>query len=257
MRILKFIFPVLLALGFTGCLDVYETIEVKPNGSGQLSMNVDMGQMVEMLRNNMTKEDLHKNGMEKMDTTILLKDIVDTSKVLSAEKKALLHPASIHINLDIDGKVFNTNMLFPFSSLDNLQRLYATTSDGSLGNAQLLKNMLPGGQDGGVQQGGPSPDINQFNGVYDFTSKDGLIVKKLNADKWKALQDNPIFAQAKIAGQAGVKINYTTTVKIPRPVKKVDNPLATLSDDKKTVTIKFNLIEIFDHPEQFGYTIEY
>lgn len=258
MRILKFIFPVLLAFCFTGCLDVYETIEVKANGSGQLSMDVDMSQMVELMRSNMTKEELQKNGIEKMDTTILLKDIVDTSTVLSAEKKALLHPASIHINLDIDGKVFKTHMLFPFSSQDNLQKLYATTSDGSLGNAQLLRNMLPGGgQDGGVQQGGPSPDINQFNGVYDFTSKDGVMTKKLNADKWKALQDNPIIAQAKQAGQMGVTIDYTTTIKLPRPVKKVDNPSAKLSDDRKTVTIKFNLIEIFDHPEEFGYTIEY
>jgi len=55
----------------------------------------------------------------------------------------------------------------------------------------------------------------------------------------------------------GVEINYTTTIVLPRPVKKVDNATAKLSDDKKTVTLKFNLIEVFDHPEQFGYKIEY
>jgi len=44
---------------------------------------------------------------------------------------------------------------------------------------------------------------------------------------------------------------------LPRPVKKIDNPLAILSDDKKTVVMKFNLINAFDHPEQFGYTIQY
>jgi hypothetical protein len=257
MKILRFILPVSLALCFTGCLDVYENIEIKGNGSGQLSMNMDMSQMVELLKTYMTKEDLEKKGMDKMDTTIMMKDIVDSSTSLSTEKKALLHPATIHIKLDIDGKVFRTDMLFPFSSQDNLQKLYATMSDGSLGNAQLLKNMLPSGQDAGVQQGGPSPDINQFNGVYDFTCKDGLLSKKLNADKWKVLQDNPIFAQAKQAGQMGVEIAYTVTVKLPRPVKKVDNPLATLSDDRKTVTIKYNLIDVFNHPEQFGYTIEY
>jgi hypothetical protein len=54
-----------------------------------------------------------------------------------------------------------------------------------------------------------------------------------------------------------VEINYTSTIVLPRPVKSVDNPLAKLSDDKKTVTLKFNLIEVFDHPEQFGYKIEY
>jgi hypothetical protein len=258
MKIIRSLFPVLFACCFAGCLDINETIDIKPNGSGQLSMDMDMSQMVELLKTYMSKEDLEKKGMDKMDTTIMMKDILDSSTALSPEKKALLRPATVHINLDIDGKVFKTHMLFPFSSQDNLQKLYATMSDGSLGNAQLLKNMLPAGQEGGVQQGGPSPDINQFNGVYDLSAKDGLLSKKLNADKWKTLQENPIIAQAKQAGQQmGVQIAYVVTIKLPRPVKKVDNPLAKLSDDRKKVTMTFNLIDVLDHPEQFGYTIEY
>jgi glycerol-3-phosphate responsive antiterminator len=79
----------------------------------------------------------------------------------------------------------------------------------------------------------------------------------VNQDKWKALQNNPQLAQIKQAGQMGIEINYTTTVVLPRPVKKIDNPIAKLSDDKKTVVMKFNLIDAFDHPEQFEYTIAY
>lgn len=245
-----------MAFCFTGCLDVYENTEIRPDGSGSMTMDMDMSQMVEMLKTYMTKEDLEKKGMEKMDTTIMMKDIVDTNRALSAEKRALLRPASVRIQMDMDAKLFMMHMSFPFSSQENLQKLYTVMSDGSLGNAQLLKGMM-GGQDGGVQQGGSSPDINQFNGIYDFVSRDGLMSKKLNADRWKALQDNPMFAQVKQAGQMGVEIAYTVTVKLPRPVKKVDNPLARLSDDKKTVTIKYNLIDVFDHPDQFGYSIEY
>ncbi len=257
MKIIRFIFPVLFACSLAGCLDINETIDIKSNGSGELSMDMDMSQMVELLKTYMSKEDLDKKGMDKMDTTIMLKDVLDSSTALGPDKKALLRPATVHIKLDIDGKVFKTHMIFPFSNQDNLQKLYATMSDGSLGNAQLLQNMLPSGQEGKVQQGGQSPDINQFNGVYDFTCKDGLISKKLNADKWKLLQENPIMAQAKQAGQMGVEITYIVTVKLPRPVRKVDNLLAKISDDRKTVTIKYNLIQVFDHPEQFGYTIEY
>jgi glycerol-3-phosphate responsive antiterminator len=83
------------------------------------------------------------------------------------------------------------------------------------------------------------------------------MTKKVNADKWKALQNEPQLAQIKQASQMGMEINYTTTIVLPRPVKKIDNPLAILSDDKKTVVMKFNLINAFDHPEQFGYTIQY
>jgi hypothetical protein len=259
MKILKFIFPVFLAFSFTGCLDIYENIEIKPDGSGQFAMDMDMGQMVELLQTYMGKDELAKKGLEKMDTTFMMKEIVDTVSTLSAEKKRLLSPGSLHVQLDVDAKVFKTHMLFPFSSQDNLQKLYGTMSDGSLGTAQIFKNMAsPSGQDNINMQGdGPSPDLNQFNGVYDFVSKDGLISKKLNLDKWKALQNSPQFAQMKQASQMGVEILYTTTMKLPRPVKKADTPLAKLSDDKKTVTIKYNLMDIFDHPEQFGYKIEY
>jgi hypothetical protein len=55
----------------------------------------------------------------------------------------------------------------------------------------------------------------------------------------------------------GMEINYTTNITLPRPVKKVSNPTAKISDDKKTVSLKYNVIDALDHPEQFEYTIEY
>jgi hypothetical protein len=256
MKILKFILPVALAFTFTGCLDIDEKIDVKKDGSGTLIMDMDMSQMVDMMQTYMGKEELEKKGMVKMDTTIYLKDVLDSVPNLTADKKALLSSGSVHIKVDIDSKVFTIHMLFPFTSQANLQKLYAAKSDGSLGAAQLFRGL--GGDDGGgAAPGGGSPDIDQFNGIYDFTSRDGLMTKKLNADKWKKLQNDPQFAQIKQAGQMGMEINYTTTITLPRPVKKIDNPLAKLSEDKKTVLLKFNLIEAFDHPENFGYNIEY
>ncbi|MDP4255333.1 MAG: hypothetical protein Q8938_15095 [Bacteroidota bacterium] len=258
MKIIKYLLPVVLAFSLTGCLDIYETIEVKPNGSGQFSMDMDMSQMVDLMQTYMSKEDLAKKGMDKMDTTIRMRDIVDTVQSIPLDKRKILDPGTLHIQLDMDAKLFKTHMLFPYSSQADLQKLYSVMSDGSLGTAQLFKKMdSPSGTENNVQTDGPSPDLNQFNGVYDFTSRDGVIEKRLNAERWKALQDNPQMAQMRQASTMGVEISYTTIIKLPRPVKKVDTPLAKLSDDKKTVTIKYNLMDIFDHPDQFGYKVEY
>jgi hypothetical protein len=255
MKILKFLFPLSLVFCLAGCLDVEEKVEVKKDGSGIYALDMDMSQMIDMLQTYMGKEEMAKKGMQKMDTTIYMKDMVDTISGLSAEKKALLRPGSVHIKLDVDAKVFTTHMLFPYKSQADLEKLYNAMSDGSsLGATNLFKGMTPGGED---TPGGGSPDINQFNGIYDFTARDGLMSKHLNADKFKALLDDPKMAQIKQASQMGIEINYTTIVTLPRPVKKVDNALAKLSEDKRTVSIKFNLMEIFDHPEKFGYTIEY
>ncbi|HET6253747.1 MAG TPA: hypothetical protein VFE32_06725 [Puia sp.] len=254
MKMLKFILFVAVTVCFTGCLDIYEKIDVKKDGSGTVTMDMDMSQMLELLQQYMGKEEMEKKGISKMDTTIDLKDVLDSVNSLPADKKALLSAGTIHIKLDMDAKVFTTHMKFPFSNQDNLQKLYAALGDGSLGSAKLLKNL--GGDEGGGDAG-PSPDINQFNGIYDFTCHDGVMTKKVNQEKWKALQNDPQMAQVKQAAQMGMEISYTTTIILPRPVKKIDNATAKLSDDKKTVVMKFNLIDAFDHPEQFGYSIEY
>src|SRR5882762_2699499 len=150
MRILTSILTLSLVFSFTGCLDINEIIEVKKDGSGQMDM--DMSQMVELLQTYVGKDELAKKGMEKMDTTILMKDLVDTLSSLPAEKKALLRPGSVHIKMNLDEKVFKTHMQFPFSSYAQLQDLYKTMSDGSLGNTNLFNGLAPGGQDG--QSGG-------------------------------------------------------------------------------------------------------
>lgn len=253
MKLLKFILPAVLALGFAGCLDINESVDIRDDGSGQLTMDMDMSQMVDLLTTYMGKDELEKKGMNKMDTTILLKDIVDTVSSLSEDKKAVLRPGRVHIKLDMDAKVFDVHSMFPFTSMANLQKLYSAMNDGSLGSAKLFGSL---GGDTGAEAGSPG-GIDEFNSIFNFTCKDGTLSKKLNKEKFDALKNDPQLAQVKQASQMGMEINYTSTLSLPRAARKVDNPIAKLSDDKKTVTMKFNLIDVFDHPEQFEYTIEY
>ena len=89
MKILKFVLPAVLALTFTGCLDINESVDIRKDGSGQLTMDMDMSQMVDMMQTYMGKDELEKKGFSKMDTTILLKDVVDTASNLSEDKKAI------------------------------------------------------------------------------------------------------------------------------------------------------------------------
>src|SRR5258708_6273097 len=175
MKMLKILLPIALAFCFTGCLDVDEQMDVKNDGSGQLTEDMDMSQLIDVLQQYMGKDEMAKKGIQNMDTTIYMKDVVDTSKTLSAEKKALLRLGTVHVKLDLAGKVFKTRMVFPFTSQENLQKLYAVMSDGSaFGSTKLLGGL--GGDDSGG--GGGAPDLSQFTGMYDFACKDGLMSKK-------------------------------------------------------------------------------
>jgi hypothetical protein len=101
------------------------------------------------------------------------------------------------------------------------------------------------------------PDMSDFAGIFDVTIKNGLIEKKVNQEKYKALTERPEMAQMKQLSSSGMEILYTTTIKLPRPAKPSDNPLIKLSDDKKTVTMKYNLLELLDNPGKFVYKITY
>jgi hypothetical protein len=126
----------------------------------------------------------------------------------------------------------------------------------SLGFTQFFKGMA-GKPDSSMGNDNGMPDMNQFNAIYDFVSHDGLMSRKLNAERWKALQQSPQYAQIKEAGNMGISIPYTLNIVVPRPVKKVDNELAKLFPDRKKVVMQYNLVEVFDHPEKFEYTIVY
>jgi hypothetical protein len=262
MKLIKFLLPVTFLFCLSGCIEINEQIDVKANGSGQWVTRMDMGQLLDLMQNYLGKDEMEKQMPKRvMDTTIAFKSFTDTATNMSPEKKALVKDGKISMKLNMDEKIFNTEMYFPFKSLDNLQQLYTSLGDGSIGTGNLLKGLGGSKGDSSNPAAGnnnmQSPDMTQFNAIYDFKCKDGFISRKLNQEKLKALMENPQLSQMKDAGNMGVEIPYTITINLPRAVKKVDNPLAKVSDDKKTVIIKYNMIEMLNTPQKFEYSIEY
>jgi hypothetical protein len=256
MKRLKYLFTGVLVLLLASCFTIDEQIDINADGHGNLTVHTDMSQLLEMMQNYMGKEDMDKQiPGKKVDTTVLMKNLMDSAKNVSAENKELVKDGTVHMKLDMDQKIFKSDIHIPFSSQKNLEKLYNSMNDQSLGFTQLFKGMT-GKADSGSSDTN-APDMNQFNAIYDFQSHDGLVSRKLNEQKWKALQQSPQFAQMKEAGSMGISIPYTLTINLPRAVKKVDNSLAKLSADQKQVVIQYNLIEVFDHPEKFEYTIVY
>jgi hypothetical protein len=258
MKKLKFFFVAVSVFFLAGCFEINEDIDVKADGSGVYSVHTDMSQLLQAMQTYLGKEEMDKQMPSKnLDTTVMMRTLLDTAKDITAENKALVKDGYVHLKLNMEQKEFKSDIVIPFKSLSDLQKLYNSMNNQTLGFNQLFKGMA--GKTDSVSAGNDNgmPDMNQFNSIYDFESHPGLMSRKLNAEKWKALQQTPQFAQMKEAGNAGISIPYTLTIVVPKPVKKVDNSLAQLFPDRKKVIIKYNLIEVFDHPEKFEYTIVY
>ncbi len=244
------------------CYEVNEEIVINEDGTGTYVAKMDMGQLIEMMQTFAGEEEMSKEGMDRVvDTTVLMKDIADSADKATPEQKELVKDGKMNLQMNIKEKVFRIGLNIPYKNYDNLQKLMAGQGGSGSGVSSLFKNFFGKGgkqEDAQAQPDGPKePDMDEFSKVYDVVVKNGTISRKVNADKFKALTDKPEMAQMKEITNSGMEILYTTTFKLPRPVKKTDNPLLKLSDDKRTVTLKYNLLETLSNPDKFSYTIEY
>lgn len=259
MKIVKLFIVALSCIALVSCLEINEDVEIKANGSGNITTVMDLGQLIDMMQA-MGGEEFEKKKDEKIDSIIFLKSITDTAKNLTAEQKSLMRDGTIRVQMDMAEKLFKLTMRYPFEDLDKLQKLTTAMSDGGIGFGNIMKDAMGEKKaDSQIidQPAQESPEMDQLMSIFDYTIKNGLIKKSVNAEKLKKLQDNPKMAEFKQGADMGIEVLYSTTYKLPRPVKKVDNAAAKVSDDKMSVTVRQNLMLIFTQPEKFAFTIEY
>jgi hypothetical protein len=257
-KFFKYVLTVAICVFFVSCYEVNEEIEIKADGSGTYVTKMDMGQLIDMMQTFAGEEELKKEGLDKIyDTTILFKNMLDSAKDMTAEQKELMKDGKMKMQMNIKDKIFKMDMDLPYKNLNSLQKLMSGQGSGP-GMANAFKNLF--GKNDSTQSalGDPKgPDMGDFAGIFDVTVKNGLIERKVNQEKYKALTSRPEMAQMKQLSSSGMEILYTTTIKLPRAAKPTNNPLIKLSEDKKTVTIRYNLLELLENPSKFAYTITY
>lgn len=249
------IFFVLLA---AGCAEINEALVISEDGSGTYSTKMDMSQLIEMMQS-FGGEEMNKEGLDKViDTVISLNSYTDTTKDYSPEQRKILSKGTMHMQMNIKEKVFKIDTDIPFSSYNDLQVLLSSSGSSSSMNSVMKKLFDKGGAENTDQPDSPKdPGLDQINTIFDVVAKNGMLSKKVNKEKFKLLMERPEMAQMSQVSNAGIEVLYSTVIKLPRPVISSDNPLIKLSDDKKTVTIKYNYLELFENPDKFSYTITY
>lgn len=260
MRFLKHVLVVMICcLAALGCYEVNEEISINDDGSGIYNTKMDMSQLLEMMQSFATEEKIKEEGLDKaIDTTFVIGDMLDSAKQMTADQKALLKDGRMHLQMNMKDKVFKIDLNVPYKDFASLQKLLA--GQGATGGAisQAVKGMFDS-KSGGLDEDDPggNHDFDDFSSVYDVSVTKGLISRKVNLARLDSLKAKPGMDQLKQISSSGMEILYTTTIRLPRPVKKSDNTNFKLSDDKKTITLKYNLLDMFETPEKFSYTIEY
>lgn len=250
-------------LSVLGCYEVNEEITINDDGSGIYNTKMDMGQLLEMMQTFAGEEKMAEEGLDRViDTTVNFSSMKDSASKLTDEQKELMKEGKMHLQLNVKEKLFKIDMNIPYKNFSSLQKLLA--GGGATGGAmsEAMKEMFSDkkdepAEDSSMAKGDWNPDMGDYTNFYDVTVSKGLISRKVNAEKHKALMAKPEMAQMQQLTSSGMEILYTTSIRLPRPVKNTDNPLFKISDDKRTVTMKYNMLEMLSTPDKFNFTIEY
>lgn len=253
-------------LSLTSCLDIIETFNLNENGGGTYETKMDMSKMMSMIAMmGAGKADADKMP-EKMDSTVSFKGYADTAKGLTADERRVLSKGLVRVHLNKDeGEMFMTiNMPFDNAADYAIITKAMAKMDGNPMEG-AFKGMFGGMGDnnplgGDVtsekkdKKGGGLPSENfETSLTTNQLSRKVKVEPKTDATK-TAVDDKDMPEELKEM----FKVNYTTVVNLPRPVKKVTGADSKVSEDKKQVkfTKKVDLSNGFTGKD-FDFTIDF
>ena len=258
-KILVFVSLTLLTVFvLTGCLDSQEDVNIKSDGSGVYKNSIDMSGLFDMLQmaammDTSASSQLKQLSDKNIDSTFSLGAITDTSSTLSAEDKALLKNGTVHLNINQQSKVLKVDMTYPFKKMEDLQRILEIQKSGKGFNPLKQAGQtpsLPGlGEDAGGEMGSP------LDGIA-IIYKNGLIERKVDPVKLDAAKNSDAGSQLKNMGEMLDGVTFSTVIHLPRAVKSSSGKI-TVSDDKKTVRMKYTLSDMMKDPKALEFRLEY
>lgn len=262
---MKKLLTLLAALPFlilTGCFEVNEEITINPDGSGFFTTSADMGEamgMIVAMAGNAGGGDggLKLKGQDMnldkvVDTTISFGMMMDSAKNISPEERMLFKNATMGIKMNLKESLMKMSGRFPFTSLAQYDKI--RTSMKKIQSQLKDKNPLGGAMPGGDGEGNP---LDQFSGLFVSTAADGRLTRTMDKTKMAELTSGKEMKELGEAKAMLEGIRFTTVIHLPRPAKSLGNKSAVVSEDRKTVTISYNLIQMMESPESATYNIEY
>jgi hypothetical protein len=230
---------------------MHEEIDLSKEGNGHYKVAVDMSTMMEMLKGMGGAEKIPDSlAKEKKDTTFSLASMIDSSGgTFTPEEKSYFYNGTMNIKMDMPENKMDIVMKFPVKNTMDLKNFFVVwTKVDSLnklkkqgeeqGNNEIPNPMAGGGFDGMTNNLPlkPSP--------YIITDTSIQRIAQSKEDVMSELGD-----QAQGAAMFLNQINMMTTIKLPRPVKKLEGKNVKLGDDKKSIFFSATMQDMLDDPE--------
>lgn len=243
----------LSAVFLTSC-NFTENLDIKNDGTGTFSVELDGSGLMAMAGDKMGQKIGQDSKKTAIDSTFsfkeLLKEKKDSIAKLPAKDQEALKKIEnfvMHMKMDAVKKQFLFSINTPFQKISDLENVMASLKTlkklkGSSNEDQLA---MPLGDDFGDNNSKLSFAYSGSN----FSRTAQLLPKK---EHNKAEADSLGMLKMIFAGS-----NYTLKYHFPKRVKTVSNPNAMFSADKKTITVEYPFLDYMDSPDKLNLKVEF
>ncbi|KAF2510207.1 hypothetical protein EYY60_11905 [Flavobacterium zhairuonense] len=248
MKLYKLLGFFFLLATLTSCTFT-ENIYINDNGSGKFSVDMDGSSLMQMAGDQIGSQ-MGGDAKKDIDTTFTFKQLLaekkDSIAKLSPETQKELKKLEnfvVTTKMSAEKKQFLMTLATDFKSVNELQDILQTAST-------LQK--LEGGANANPLGNGFGDNKSKLSYTYDgkkFTRKATIDQQKLT----EKLNDS----SADMSKMIFASSNYIVKYHFPKKIKKVSNPNALFSDDRKSITIQYSFTDYMENPDKLNFDVEF
>lgn len=250
----KLLLSLAAVLFFLSSCTMHDEIDLSKEGAGHYQISVDMSTMLEMMKSMGGNEKIPDSLAKQVkDTTFSLANMIDSSGgIFTAQEKSYFHNGTMNVKMDMEANKMDIVMKFPvknamdlknffevWTSVDSLNKIKKQQKENTEKDPNEMPNPMAGGGMSGMTDNlplKPSPYI-----ISDTS------IERLSQSKEEVMSD--LGEQAQGAAMFMSQVNMMTTIKLPRPVKKLEGKNVKISDDKKSIFFTASLQDMMDDPK--------
>ena len=247
MKLYKLLSFSFLIATLTSCIFT-ENMYVNDNGAGKFSVDMDGSALMEMAGDQLGSQ-MGADAKKAIDSTFTFKELSaekkDSIAKLSPEAQAQIKKMEdfvINLKMNAEQKQFLLNISTDFKNVNELQDMLQSMS--------ALQKM-----EAGANPSTPFSGVGDNNSNLSYTYDGKKFTRKAIIDKQKSTEKVNDSA-ADMSNMIFASSNYILKYHFPKRVKKVSNPNALFSDDRKTITIQYPFTDYMENPDKLNFEVE-
>ncbi|MDB5110541.1 MAG: hypothetical protein JWR67_1655 [Mucilaginibacter sp.] len=254
MKKLYMSFILFLMFCFSSCVDIEERYDFKADGSCNVVYGFDMSKAVSVLMNLVTDsvKETPQFGMIKDTTLNFYSALPDsTQQKLSAEEVNMAKSSSLAIKMDLKKSIMKVSINHLAKNTADLQYYLQHISKISMSNQ--LNNVAKNNKQ---VSGFNAQQLVAGQDYYSYEVTPHKFYRIIDKAKFNAFlkKTQSTFAMAKAML---IDMPYKVVLNFAKPVKKVNNPKAILSADRKRVTLITNMDDVIKNPSLMNLKIDF